>query len=150
MLYLWMDLILELTIWGTYVPSHLWWISGEILGSKATDTKQALIYLIFVHFYRMANTAGWDLYFALDIKQRHGLNKLTPRTYIMDQIKLTFLWGILGAPAFCLFMWVIELGGKIFPVYLVLLSVGLMVLYSLLYLPFIAPLFNTFHLIENY
>jgi hypothetical protein len=93
-------MLLELVIWGTQVPAYIWGLICEGLGESSSDTKRALVFLVIVHFFRLAVDAGWDLYFALDIKERHGFNKLTARLYLRDKTVVTFFWATLGVLAF--------------------------------------------------
>ena len=62
----------------------------------------------------------------------------------MDNLKNTLLLIVLGLPAFWLFMYLIEIGGNLFFILLLVFTVGILVVYKYLYTNFIAPWFNKF------
>jgi STE24 endopeptidase len=72
------------------------------------------------------------------------MNRMDPRLYLMDNLKTTLLLIVLGLPAFWLFMWLIEIGGNLFFILLLVFSVVILVVYKYLYTNFIAPWFNKF------
>lgn len=103
-----------------------------------------------MHFFNLALDAGRDLYFALDVKERHGFNKLTARLYVRDKLLMTLLWATVGAFVFYLFMGIIEYGGPFFGLYLLGFSLLLIVLNSFVFQPFISPLFNKHQELTSY
>jgi STE24 endopeptidase len=143
-------------IWGWGMPASLWYFSGSVLaffnGVDLTeqtlpyfnDTLQGAIFLIMQHFLSAAINKGFELYDIFDLNERHGMNNMSVSLYFLDNLKSTLLLIVLGLPAFWLFMWLIEIGGDLFFILLLVFSVGILVVYKYLYTNFIAPWFNKF------
>lgn len=104
-------MLMELVIWGTQAPAYMWYVICQGLGETLSDKQRAVVFLVVVHFFRLALDSGWDLFFAFDTKERHGFNKLSLRLYLRDKSVITFLWATVGALAFFCFMSIIERGG---------------------------------------
>ena len=143
-------------IWGWGMPASLWYFSGSVLaffnGVDLTeqtlpyfnDTLQGAIFLIMQHFLSAAMNKGFELFEIFDLNERHGMNRMDPRLYLMDNLKTTLLLIVLGLPAFWLFMWLIEIGGYLFFILVLVFSVVILVVYKYLYTNFIDPWFNKF------
>jgi len=143
-------------IWGWGMPASLWYFSGSVLGflngvnlTEQTlpyfnDTLQGAIFLILQHFLSAAMNKGFELFEIFDLNVRHAMNNMTLGLYFMDNLKNTLLLIVLGLPAFWLFMWLIEVGGSIFPILILVFTIGVMVVYKYLYTNFIVFWFNDF------
>ena len=143
-------------IWGWGMPASLWYFSGSVLayfnGVNLTeqtlpyfnDTLQGAIFLVMQHFLSAAMNKGFELFEIFDLNERHGMNKMEPALYLTDNLKSTLLLIVLGLPAYWLFMWLIEIGGDIFFILLLVFSVGILVVYKYLYTNFIAAWYNKF------
>jgi STE24 endopeptidase len=143
-------------IWGWGMPASLWYFSGSVLaffnGVDLTeqtlpyfnDTLQGAIFLVLQHFLSAAMNKGFELFEIFDIDARHDTNRMDIALYAMDNLKSTLLLMVLGLPAFWLFMWLIEIGGNVFFILLLVFTIGILVVYKYLYTNFIAPWFNKF------
>lgn len=93
---------------------------------------------------------GFELYEIFDLNERHGENNLSLSLFVIDNLKSTLLLIVPGLPLFCLFMFLIEIGGDFFLILLLILSVGLLVTYKFVYSNFICKWVNNFEeLSEN-
>ena len=108
------------------------------------------MFLLMHHFLSLAMTVSWDMYRIFDLNERHDVNKMTRGLFIKDQAISTALWMTAGALAYYIFMEIIELGGPHFYVYLLVFSISLIVLFRIVYLRYIAPLFNKYTTLEEY
>jgi len=77
------------------------------------------------------------------------MNNMTVGLYFMDNLKTTLLNIVLGLPAFWFFMWLIEIGGTIFPILILVFTIGVLVVYKYLYTNFIVFWFNDFQELKN-
>jgi STE24 endopeptidase len=109
-----------------------------------------MVFLIIYHFTSKVFTAGWELFTTFDLNERHGFNKQKNLSlFISDFIKTTVLWIVLGGPAFYLVMKVIEWGGDLFFLWLLILSVSFIFIYKYLYINFIGPMFNKYESLNS-
>ncbi len=70
---------------------------------------------------------GFELFEIFDLNERQAMNNMTVGLYFMDNLKSTLLHIVLGLPAFWLFMWLIEIGGTIFPILILAFTIGVLV-----------------------
>jgi STE24 endopeptidase len=96
------------------------------------------------HFLSAAMNKGFELFEIFDLKERHAMNNMTLGLYFVDNLKSTLLLIVLGLPAFWLFMWLIEIGGQIFPILLLVFTLTALIGYKYLYTNFIIFWFNEF------
>jgi hypothetical protein len=96
------------------------------------------------HFLSAAMNKGFELFEIFDLKERHAMKNMTLCLYFVDNLKSTLLLIVLGLPAFWLFMWLIEIGGKIFPILLMVFTPKVLIGYKYLYTNFIIFWFNEF------
>ena len=109
-----------------------------------------MVFLIIYHFISKVFTAGWELFTIFDLNERHGFNKQKDLgLFISDFIKTTVLWIVLGGPAFYLIMKVVEWGGDLFYLWLLILSVSYILIYKYLYINFIGPMFNKYDSLDS-
>jgi CAAX prenyl protease N-terminal, five membrane helices len=137
-------------IWGWGMPASLWYFSGSVLaffnGVDLTeetlpyfnDTLQGAIFLICQHVLSAAMNKGFEIFEIFDLNVRLAMNKMSIELYVLDNLKSTLLMIVLGLPAFWLFMWLIEIGGNLFFILLLVFTVGILVFYKYLYTNFIA------------
>ncbi len=84
------------------------------------------------------------MFIIFDLNERHKFNKMDLSLYFKDEIKNVLLWIVFGAPAFYLIMWVIEWGGELFFLYLLILTISFIFIYKYLYINLIGPMFNKY------
>jgi hypothetical protein len=58
--------------------------------------------------------------------------------FILDEVKNTFLWLVLGLPAYYVFMLLIEWGGSAFYILLLIFTIGITVIWRYLHTNIIA------------
>ena len=87
---------------------------------------------------------GFELFEIFDLNERHGMNRMTIGLYFMEKLKSTLLIIVLGLPAFWLFMWLIDIGGNIIFIFLLLFTAEILFNYKYIYLYLIAPWYNKF------
>lgn len=92
---------------------------------------------------------AFDLFEIFDLNERHDMNKMDIELYVSDELKNTALKIVLGLPAFWLFMFLIDIGGDLFYILLLIFTVGLLVIYKYLHTNIIAPWFNKFEELPN-
>ncbi len=118
------------------MPASLWYFSGSVLGflngvnlSEQTlpyfnDTLQGATFLIMLHFLSAAMKKGFELFEIFDLNQRQEMDNITLGLYFMKNLTSTIFLIFWGLPAFWLFMWLIEIGGIIFPILILIFTVG--------------------------
>ena len=138
------------------MPASLWYFSGSVLAfisgvdlTKQTlpyfnDTLQGAIFLVIQHFFSAALNKGFELFEIFDLNERHAMNRMTFGLYFKENFKETLLLFLLGLPLFCLFTYFLEIGGEVFPIIILVLSVGILVIFKHLYANIIAPRINKF------
>ncbi|PJF19775.1 hypothetical protein PSACC_00414 [Paramicrosporidium saccamoebae] len=90
-----------------------------------------------------------SIYRTFWLERKHGFNKTTVRTFVMDLIKGVLLGLILGIPFTLVFLWVIKRTGNYFVVATCAVTLVIQMLMVLIYPTLIAPLFNKFTLLEE-
>jgi len=85
-----------------------------------------------------------DLYRQFRLETRFGFNRMTPRLYLSDRVKQTLLSALLGLPLLAAVLWLMEIMGSGWWLYVGLLWIGFNLLILFAYPLWIAPLFNRF------
>jgi len=86
--------------------------------------------------------ADWHATFR--IEQRFGFNRMTPRMWVMDQLKSTLVGAIIGLPLLALVLWLMGAAGSAWWLWAWGVWMGFNLLLLLIYPTWIAPLFNKF------
>ena len=90
-----------------------------------------------------------SIYSQFVIEQRHGFNRMTAKTFILDQLKGLLVTIILGGPILLGLFWFVGAAGPLWWLFafgaLALFQLALLILYPLV----IAPLFNKFTPLEE-
>lgn len=111
--------------------------------------------LIGVSFIVVAILIGavLDLPFALYktfvLEARFGFNKTTIGLYITDMIKQTLLFLIIGVPLLFTALWLMQVSGKLWWLYLWIAWMAFNLLAMVIYPVWIAPLFNKFETLQD-
>ncbi len=82
-------------------------------------------------------------------EQKHGFNRTTPRTFVMDLIKQAILTLLIASPLVALVLWLMENSGPQWWIYVWLVWIGFGLFMMWAYPTFIAPLFNKFTPLED-
>ena len=91
----------------------------------------------------------FDLVRTFGIEAKHGFNKTTVKTYVLDMLKGWLLAAVIGLPLLLGTFWLMEKMGALWWLYVWLAWVGFSLLMMLIYPTFIAPLFNKFSPLED-
>lgn len=85
-----------------------------------------------------------DLYRQFRLEARFGFNRMTPGLYLADMIKQTLLSALLGLPLLAAVLWLMEIMGNYWWLYVWLVWIAFNLLILFAYPLWIAPLFNRF------
>ena len=91
----------------------------------------------------------FTLYKTFGLEARFGFNKTTPGLYITDIIKQTLLFLVIGVPLLFTALWLMQVSGKYWWLYLWLVWMAFNLLAMVIYPIWIAPLFNKFETLED-
>ena len=89
------------------------------------------------------------LYKTFGLEARFGFNKTTPGLYITDLVKKIVLFLIIGVPLLLTALWLMQVSGKFWWLYLWLVWMAFNLLAMIIYPIWIAPLFNKFEALED-
>jgi STE24 endopeptidase len=85
-----------------------------------------------------------DWYATFHIEQRFGFNRMTPRMWVMDQLKGSAVGAAIGLPLIALVLWLMGAAGAAWWLWAWAAWMGFNLLLLVIYPTWIAPLFNTF------
>jgi len=131
----------------------LWKISGNILENFGYGSEYEIIHsLVFLGLSMVYETVlhlPFGLYHTFVIEEKHGFNKQTLGSYLLDQIKMMLVGVVLGVPAISALIQIIKWGGPQFYIYVWLFLLAFSLFVLTLYPTLIAPLFNKFTPLEE-
>lgn len=108
--------------------------------------------VIVIVAYTLVNSIlnlPFTIYSTFGIEQKFGFNNTTVKLFIVDQIKGIILGAIIGIPLMYLILWLIEITGYSWWVWVWAVLVAFNLLIMIIYPTFIAPLFNKFTALED-
>lgn len=126
-----------------YALAWVW--SGHLLamiGAPSNELTKSAMWVVVNTAMHEVVAVPLSLYRHFVIEERHGFNKLTMQTFIMDTIKEWAMGIVIGTPLISLAVWVIRWAGDFFVVYTVLLFTAIVLFGTVLYPLVIQPLFN--------
>ncbi|MBP9741958.1 MAG: M48 family metallopeptidase [Burkholderiales bacterium] len=86
----------------------------------------------------------FSIYSTFGIEQRFGFNNTTVKLFITDMLKSLLLAGAIGIPLIYVVLWLMNMMGNTWWIWVWLLLVGFNLAIMVIYPVFIAPLFNKF------
>lgn len=86
----------------------------------------------------------FTIYSTFNIEQRFGFNNTTLKLFINDMLKGTLLAAVIGVPLIYLVLWLMQIMGSTWWIWVWGVLVGFNLLIMLIYPTFIAPIFNKF------
>jgi len=99
------EMVMDLLLFGFWVTKGFAWLQG-LVGMQ--DSVSAAVLLLFGFFaINYLVMLPFELYGKFKIDQAFGFNKMTPRDYIIDTIKSTLLFVLIGGPVLGLLAWII-------------------------------------------
>lgn len=91
----------------------------------------------------------WSFYSHFTLEERFGFNRMTPRIFLLDQLKGLLLTFVLGGAVLAPFLWLMKTSGIMWVVPALLIWLGFQLLIMGVGVRLIAPLFNKFTPLEN-
>jgi len=91
----------------------------------------------------------FDLYHTFVVEERFGFNRTTPAVFVTDLLKQLLLTLVIGTPMLALALWIMEVSGGLWWLYVWLAWMAFTLLMFWAYPALIAPLFNRFCPLEN-
>ena len=116
------------------------WQSTIVLG---------LCYVGALLILKTLGSLPFRIYSTFVIEERFGFNKTTPRTFVMDTIKVLCLTVLLGAPLFAAVLAFFQYAGPLAWVWCWAVSAAFMLLLQFIAPRWIMPLFNEFEPLED-
>ena len=136
--------ILALTFGGV-----LQWLAVVAAGASASPLLSGLLLIVGVAVLTGCVSFPLSLYSTFGIEARFGFNKTTPRLFFIDQIKGLLLGAVIGLPLVALVLWLMDISGPLWWLWVWLVWTGFQLLMVALYPTLIAPLFNKFVALED-
>ncbi|XP_052245331.1 CAAX prenyl protease 1 homolog isoform X3 [Dreissena polymorpha] len=126
----------------------LWRVSGEVMQKYGFDStyeiSQSVVFLIMAVTFSTITSMPFTVYSTFVIEERHGFNKQTPGFFVKDQIKKFFVSLAIGMPIVALLIYIIQIGGDYFFIYVWVFLLVVSLLMITIYADYIAPLFDKF------
>ncbi len=107
-----------------------------------------LFVLIVAAVFHLASIPA-SIYSQFILEERFGFNTMTPKTYLLDEIKGLGLSGALGIPLLFLLFWFIRAAGQFWWLFAFGAIAVIQLLIAIIYPLVIAPLFNKFSPLEE-
>lgn len=108
-----------------------------------------LCYVAALMILKLLVSLPFRLYSTFVIEERFGFNKTTPRTFVLDIVKVLGLTALLGAPLFAAVLALFEYAGEWAWVYCWAVSGAFTLLIQFIAPRWIMPLFNEFRTLED-
>ena len=151
------DTAIEVLLWIFFWYVAIWnWMDG-LMNTFAlcadqpyiSDIIQAWMFSIMLTLIESLLNIPFSIYHNFVIEEKYGFNKMTPGTFICDEIKKFVIVMVLYAAIIPLLLWIIHVSGPALVLTLAACSIGLIVILSLLVPTVIVPLFFTYSDLEE-
>lgn len=106
------------------------------------------IFMMILNSINLFKDLPFKIYSIFVLEQRHGFNKQTPMFFVKDQIKGFVVGQLISTPISCAVIYIVQIGGDYFFVWLWLFTGVLTLVLMTLYPVFIAPLFDKYSPLE--
>lgn len=151
------DAGIEAILWIGFFYVAIWnWMDGLMQTfalcdetSWKNDILQAYLFSVFTTLIEILLNLPFSLYSTFVIEENFGFNKMTPGTFVCDEIKKFILVLIIYAVIIPLLLWLIAVSGPALILTLASVSVALVIIFSLLIPTVIVPLFYTYTDLED-
>jgi len=152
-----LDAALEVLLWVFFWYVAIWeWMDSLLSGSALcsdtpyiNDIMQAYLFVIMISLIEAMVNLPFSIYSHFVIEEKYGFNKMTPWTFVSDELKKFTIVLILMAVVLPLLLWIIAVSGPALVLTLAASSIGLIILLSLLVPTVIVPLFFTYENLEE-
>mgnify|MGYP001818164784 FL=1 len=108
-----------------------------------------VLFIVLTIFIGAVLELPFALYKTFGLEARFGFNKTTAALYITDLIKQTLLFLVIGVPLLFTALWLMQVSGRFWWLYLWLVWMAFNLLAMVIYPIWIAPLFNKFETLED-
>lgn len=99
-------------------------------------------FLIGAIFYLISLPQSY--YFQFVLEERFGFNRMTKKTFLLDQLKIWLLAIVLGAPLLAALLYIMQKAGDTWWIYGFVLILAFQLFTAAIYPVFLAPIFNKF------
>ncbi len=121
--------------WGSKAPTSM---------STRTEIYQSIIWMLLTTVISMVMNLPWSVYRTFYLEARHGFNRTTPTTFVLDIFKSLLLTVLFTPPILAGVIWILLHTGPYMAVYLWGFMFTLSIVMMTVYPTVIAPLFNKY------
>ncbi len=140
---------------GFLATFFLWYLGGFgflsvfVVSLSQNEILQTLMFFGIISFLSSLLSLPFSLYFHFVLEEKFGFNKMSLKTFILDQLKSALLLIILGGGLISLIVWVYNFVPNSFWWIVWLIMSTFMIFISAFYAQLIVPLFNKQTKLEN-
>ena len=151
------DTAFEVLLWVFFWYVAIWNWMDSLMSNFAmcadqpyvNDIIQAYMFSVFLSLLDSLLNLPFSIYHTFVIEEKYGFNKMTPGTFVCDELKKFVLVLVFYAIIIPLILWIIHVSGPALVLTLAACSIGLVILLSLLVPTVIVPLFFTYTDLEE-
>ncbi|CAD6581760.1 MAG: hypothetical protein CYPHOPRED_001699 [Cyphobasidiales sp. Tagirdzhanova-0007] len=114
------------------------------------EIAQSLAFAVLVAAASMITSVPASLYRTFVLEEKHGFNKTTFQTWLLDLVKSQLLTAVLGLPLIAALLKTIDYAGPSFVNYTMLLIISIQLIMIPTYPYLIAPIFNKYKAIHEF
>lgn len=135
------------------VLSLLWYKSQELAAqlnlNPESEIQTSCVLILILTVVSLVKEMPFTIYGVFVLEEKHGFNKQTAGFFIIDQLKSLALSITLTLPIASAVIYIVQIGGPYFFVWLWLFVGIVTLLFVTIYPVFIAPLFDTYRPLDN-
>lgn len=144
-------------LWIFFWYVAIWnWMDGLIAtfslcadDAYRNDILQAYLFTVLVTMIETLLNLPFSIYSTFVIEEKYGFNKMTPATFIADELKKFFIVLVLFAAIIPLILWLIHVSGPVLVLNLAAGSIAIVIILQLLTPTVIIPMFFKFTDLEE-
>lgn len=135
------------------VLSMMWYKSQELAVkfnlNPDSEIQTSCMLILILTVVSLVKEMPFTIYGIFVLEEKHGFNKQTAAFFIMDQLKSLVLSIVLTLPIASAVIYIVQIGGQYFFVWLWLFVGIVTLLFVTIYPVFIAPLFDTYRPLDD-
>ncbi len=135
------------------VLSTLWYKSQELTAqlnlNPDSEIQTSCVLILILTVVSLVKEMPFTIYGVFVLEEKHGFNKQTAGFFLLDQLKSLALSISLTLPIASAVIYIVQIGGQYFFVWLWLFVGIVTLLFVTIYPVFIAPLFDTYRPLDN-
>uniref|UniRef100_A0A182S868 CAAX prenyl protease n=1 Tax=Anopheles maculatus TaxID=74869 RepID=A0A182S868_9DIPT len=124
-------------------------ISTTIGLNPKSEVQVGCLFALLLNVVGMLKDMPFKIYNTFVLEEKHGFNKQTAGFFVKDQIKAFVLGQILTIPIAAVFIYIVQIGGQYFFVWLWVFVAAVSLLLITIYPVYIAPIFDKFRPLEE-